>query len=87
MASKAGLMGTAEAGEYLGFSQHWVQTRAKGLGIPHTEINGRYYYKQSDLDGWLDRHHHENENVEFPTPGKAQKGKTPKVYLSEKKSA
>jgi hypothetical protein len=87
MASKAGLMGTAEAGEYLGFSQYWVQTRAKGLGIPHTEINGRYYYKQADLDIWLSQHRRENNYGDKPTPSKGQKDKSPKVYLSEKKSA
>lgn len=87
MASKAGLMGTAEAGEYLGFSQYWVQTRAKGLGIPHTEINGRYYYKQSDLDVWLAKRRHENQYGELPTSTKGPKGKSPKVYLSEMKSA
>ena len=87
MASKAGLMGTAEAGEYLGFSQYWVQTRAKGLGIPHTEINGRYYYQQSDLDNWLAQHHHRNTARDIPTYPKEHKGKTPKVSLSEKKSA
>ena len=87
MASKAGLMGTAEAGEYLGFSQYWVQTRAKGLGIPHTEINGRYYYKQADLDIWLSQHRRENNYGDIPTSNKGQKGKSPKVYLSVKKSA
>jgi hypothetical protein len=87
MASKAGLMGTAEAGEYLGFSQYWVQTRAKGLGIPHTEINGRYYYKQADLDIWLSQHRRENNYGDKPIPSKGQKDKSPKVYLSEKKSA
>lgn len=83
MASKAGLMGTTEAGEYLGFSQYWVQTRAKGLGIPHTEINGRYYYKQSDLDVWLAKRRHENQYGSYPPPQKDQRVSPPKFIYQK----
>jgi hypothetical protein len=83
----AGLMGTAEAGQYLGFSQYWVQTRAKGLGIPYLEINGRYYFRQVDLDEWLFSRRQAQDGSSSEVPGRGRNGKPLKIQLSQKKSA
>ena len=48
------LIGSREAGEYLGFSQEWVQRNAIRLGIPYLEVNGRRYFTVSDLQTWME---------------------------------
>jgi hypothetical protein len=48
------LIGSREAGEYLGFSQEWVQRNAVRLGIPYLEVNRRRYFTVSDLQTWME---------------------------------
>lgn len=51
--NKGQLIGTREAGQFLGFSQEWVQRNAARIGIPYIEINNRMYFTVMDLQNWL----------------------------------
>lgn len=52
-----GLLPSSEAAQFLGKSTHWVQVNRKRLGIPHYKIGGRYYYKEEELEAWLNLNH------------------------------
>ena len=55
--SSFGLLSSSDAAQLLGKSQHWVQVNRKRLGIPHYKIGGRYYFKQEELEAWLNLNH------------------------------
>lgn len=57
------LLDSRKAAQYLGLKQYWVQTRRVSEGIPHYEINGRYYYSPAELDAWLKGHHKQGETA------------------------
>ena len=57
------LLNSQKAAQYLGLKQYWVQTRRVSEGIPHYEINGRYYYSPAELDAWLMEHHKQGETA------------------------
>ena len=50
------LLSHAEAAKSLGRSPHWLYVRATGLGIPRIRIGGRWAYRVTDLQQWLDEH-------------------------------
>ena len=62
-----GLLSSSDAAQFLGKSQHWVQVNRKRLGIPHYKIGGRFYYKQSELERWLEMNHIEAQVSEPPS--------------------
>jgi excisionase family DNA binding protein len=64
--SSFGLLSSSEAAQFLGKSQHWVQVNRKRLGIPHYKIGGRYYFKQEELEAWLNLNHIEAQQIETP---------------------
>ena len=57
------LLNSNKAAKYLGMKQYWVQTRRVSEGIPHYEINGRYYYSPAELDAWLQDHHKQGNSA------------------------
>jgi hypothetical protein len=62
--SSFGLLSSSDAAQLLGKSQHWVQVNRKRLGIPHYKIGGRYYFKQEELEAWLNLNHIEAKVVD-----------------------
>jgi predicted DNA-binding transcriptional regulator AlpA len=48
------LISHKEAARCLGRSPYWLYTRAQGLGIPRVRIGGRWGYRYSEIEGWLE---------------------------------
>jgi excisionase family DNA binding protein len=48
------LLTHAEAANRLRRSRHWLYVMAEGLGIPRIRVGGRWSYRPSDLEKWLD---------------------------------
>ena len=64
--SSFGLLSSSDAAQFLGKSQHWVQVNRKRLGIPHYKLGGRYYFKQEELEAWLNLNHIEAQVIDTP---------------------
>ncbi|MCG5528589.1 MULTISPECIES: helix-turn-helix domain-containing protein [Halorhodospira] len=46
---------TANAAPYCGYSErHFIRMRQQGEGPPYLRLKGKVFYRQSDLDAWLD---------------------------------
>jgi hypothetical protein len=52
-----GLLPSSDAAQFLGKKTQWIQVNRKRLGIPHYKIGGRFYYKQIELEAWLEMNH------------------------------
>jgi hypothetical protein len=79
------LIGSREAGEYLGFSQEWVQRNAIRLGIPYLEVNRRRYFTVSDLQSWMEGSRSQSPHSQTRSLGS---GKSSQMRISlSKKSA
>ena len=47
------LMDSAEAAEYLGFSEHTIRAWTKRRCVPYIKINGAVRFDRGQLDEWI----------------------------------
>ncbi len=52
---REGLWKLREAAEYLRFAPEVLRRKCRGGDLPHLRVFGRFRFRRSEIDTWLDR--------------------------------